>query len=238
MGTGASVREENEDLLQNSGQNPMRPTVFGIEDETNEHEIGIAEQAQTEKGGWTRSLSLLPSFNAEKIYDRMIKNSITMPKKGAAPKAFRNKKHGYKLWKEGYVRGVLVKPNVKGKRLLSPMTGESSSLKQTTHAQTTGRAIVRPNSHKWKPASKAVTSTAFDHCDRSKVAATRTQIPLILAKSMKVDKGHPDEKVLPNPGIIQWYPRKFWWHIQGFFKDILELHVELDTLGFELRQWS
>ena len=35
---------------------------------------------------------------------------------------------------------------------LLPMTGESSSLKQTTHAQTTGRAIARPNLHKWKPA--------------------------------------------------------------------------------------
>ena len=33
-----------------------------------------------------------------------------------------------------------------------PKTGESSSLKQATHAQTTGRAIARPNLHKWKPA--------------------------------------------------------------------------------------
>ena len=102
-GTGASVREENEDSPQNSGKNPMRPTVFAIVDETNEHGIGTAEQAQTEKEGWTRSLSLLPSFNAEKIYDRMIKNSITMPTKGVAPKAFRSRKEGYKLWKDGYV---------------------------------------------------------------------------------------------------------------------------------------
>ena len=43
----------------------MRPKVFGIQDETNEHETGTA--AQTEKEGWTRSLILLPSFNAEKI---------------------------------------------------------------------------------------------------------------------------------------------------------------------------
>ena len=34
----------------------------------------------------------------------------------------------------------------------SPKTGESSSLKQTTHAQTIGRTIARPNLHKWKPA--------------------------------------------------------------------------------------
>ena len=90
-GTGASKREENEDSSRNSSKNPMRPKVLGIEDETNLHETGTAEQVQTEKEGWTRSLILLPSFNAEKIYDRMIKNSITMPKKGAAPKAFRNK---------------------------------------------------------------------------------------------------------------------------------------------------
>ena len=117
-GTGASKREENEDSSRNSSENPMRPKVFGIEDETNEHETGTAEQVQTEKEGWTRSLILLPSFNAEKIYDRMIKNSMTMRKKGAAPKAFRNKKQGYRLWKEGYVREVLVKPNVKGERRL------------------------------------------------------------------------------------------------------------------------
>ena len=60
--TGASEREENKDSPQNSGE--MRPKMFGIEDETFEHEI--------------RSLSLLSSFNAEKIYDRMIKSSITM----------------------------------------------------------------------------------------------------------------------------------------------------------------
>ena len=41
-----------------------------------------------------------------------------MSKKGAAPNAFRKKKQGYKLWKEGYVRGVLWRPNVKGERLL------------------------------------------------------------------------------------------------------------------------
>ena len=36
---------------------------------------------------------------------------------------------------------------------------------------------------------KAVLFTVFDHCDHSKVAATRTQIPLMLAKSMTVHKG-------------------------------------------------
>ena len=41
-----------------------------------------------------------------------------MPNTGTAPKAFRNKKHGYGLWKEGYVRCVLVKPNIKASQTL------------------------------------------------------------------------------------------------------------------------
>ncbi|XP_065067596.1 uncharacterized protein LOC135693138 [Rhopilema esculentum] len=73
-----------------------------------------AEQATVEKDGWLRSLTLLPSFSHEKLDDRLINS----PENGAAPKAFRNKKEGYKLWKEGYVRAVFVKPNVKGKRML------------------------------------------------------------------------------------------------------------------------
>ena len=50
--------------------------------------------------------------------DRLINSPLTSTENGAAPKAFRNKKEGYKLWKEGYVRAVFVKPNVKGKRML------------------------------------------------------------------------------------------------------------------------
>ena len=87
----------------------MRPEMSGIsKDREDRREARMAEQAETEKEGCTRSLLLFPSFKSEKIYDRIIRNSATMPKKGAAPKGFRNKKHGYKLWKEGYVRGVLV----------------------------------------------------------------------------------------------------------------------------------
>ncbi len=41
-----------------------------------------------------------------------------MPKNSSALKAFRNKKHGYRLWKKGYVRSVMVKPNVKANKNL------------------------------------------------------------------------------------------------------------------------
>ena len=39
-----------------------------------------------------------------------------MAKTGKSQKAYRTKKQGYKRWKEGYVKGVMVKPNVKDAR--------------------------------------------------------------------------------------------------------------------------
>ena len=56
----------------------------------------MAEEAQTEKEGWTRSLGLLPRFDAKGIYDRIVRNSTTMPKNGAALNDFSNKKQGCK----------------------------------------------------------------------------------------------------------------------------------------------
>ncbi len=76
------------------------------------------ETSTKEKEGWTRSLRSMPSFSNEQLIKKLIKASETMPKNGQAPKPYRNKKHGYKLWKEGYVRAVFVKPNVQGKILL------------------------------------------------------------------------------------------------------------------------
>ena len=48
----------------------------------------------------------------------LITKSSSLLKRGSAPKAFRNKKHGYKLWKEGYVPGVFVKPKYKAVKTL------------------------------------------------------------------------------------------------------------------------
>ena len=46
-GTGALDKGENEHLSQNTGDNPMRPKVSRVSEETREHDM--AEQAQTEK---------------------------------------------------------------------------------------------------------------------------------------------------------------------------------------------
>ena len=56
--------------------------------------------------GWTKSLEKLPSFSHEKLMNKLVRNRGTMPDK-MAPKAYRNMKKGYGLWKEGYVRNFL-----------------------------------------------------------------------------------------------------------------------------------
>ena len=76
------------------------------------------EKSAMDKDGWIKSLLLMPNVSNENLMERLIGPSDTMKKDEKAPKAYRNKKHGYKLWKEGYVCSILVKPNVMGKRLL------------------------------------------------------------------------------------------------------------------------
>ena len=55
----------------------------------------------------------MPAFDAVKLDEHLIVNQRTMAKTGKSPKVYRNKKQGYKLWKDGYVKGVMIKPNVK-----------------------------------------------------------------------------------------------------------------------------
>ena len=73
---------------------------------------------------WTKSLQYMPAFDGVKLDEHLIVNQRTMAKTGKSPKAYRNKKQGYKLWKEGYVKGVLVKPNVKAARELFLVKGK------------------------------------------------------------------------------------------------------------------
>ena len=61
--------------------------------------------------GWTKSLKDFPPFTYEKLEHKLVKNSRTMPD-NVAPKAYRNMKKGYGLWREGYVNRIFIKPNV------------------------------------------------------------------------------------------------------------------------------
>ena len=59
----------------------------------------------------------MPSFTHEKLVNKLVRNSGTVPDK-MAPKAYHNMKKGYGLWKEGYVRDTLVKADVSAYKLL------------------------------------------------------------------------------------------------------------------------
>ena len=61
------------------------------------------------------------------------------------------------------------------------MTRESSSLKQTTHAQRAGRAVARPNSNKWKPAFRVLHRNLLFQCNILPIdsdAATQQTVPV------------------------------------------------------------
>ena len=66
---------------------------------------------------WTNYLKNFPCFTHEKLENKLTKNNRTMPGK-IAPKAYRNMKKGYDLWKEGYVKGIFIKPNTHAKIIL------------------------------------------------------------------------------------------------------------------------
>ncbi len=73
---------------------------------------------------WTKSLEYMPAFDSVKLDEHLIANQRTVANTGKSPKAYRNKKQGYKLWKEGYVKGVMVKPHVKAARELFLVKGK------------------------------------------------------------------------------------------------------------------
>ena len=68
--------------------------------------------------GWTKSLDELPNITSQHIARKLIDGSKTMPDSSKALKAYRNKKLGYRLRRERYVRHIYVKPNVQANNKL------------------------------------------------------------------------------------------------------------------------
>ena len=66
------------------------------------------------KEGWTKSLLHFPGMTNELIDNKLIGDSSTLPGKSIAPKAYRIKRQGYRLWKEGYVKVFSSSPMCKG----------------------------------------------------------------------------------------------------------------------------
>ena len=73
-------------------------------------------------------------FTKKYLNDKLISNAETMPDK-IAPKAHMNKQHGYRLWKEGYVFSVEVKPNVSAyeEKLFLANSSVAASMKSAKH---------------------------------------------------------------------------------------------------------
>ena len=68
--------------------------------------------------GFTKSLENLPTFSTIVIDNHLLGPKSSMLVSSTRSKAFRNKRCGYRLWKEGYVRNILVKPNVIARKVL------------------------------------------------------------------------------------------------------------------------
>ena len=74
----------------------------------------VQSEGNVSNKNWTRSLQHFPGFSESKFEEALIEQSGCFSKRRNAPKAYKNKKLGYKLWKEGFVRSIFVKPNVQG----------------------------------------------------------------------------------------------------------------------------
>ena len=79
--------------------------------DSNDH-AEISNLRDGDKKGWTKSLDELPNITSQHIARKLIDGSKTMPDSSKALKAYRNKKLGYRLWREGYVRHIHVTPNM------------------------------------------------------------------------------------------------------------------------------
>ena len=112
---------------QNDGNSFIREPLREINDNNTSPDCSAAT-------AWGRSLKSMPPFGEKQIDNRLIHNSKTMPDL-KAPLAYRHKKQGYKLWKEGYVRKVVTKPDILSglKRLFLVKANVSASMKRQNY---------------------------------------------------------------------------------------------------------
>ena len=93
------------------GKEIENPSISPNQDEDGPYNHDDEVWESSTSTGWSIELKYMPLFTEKELNDKLINNAETMPDK-VAPKAHRNKVQGYKLWKEGYVSNVRVKPNV------------------------------------------------------------------------------------------------------------------------------
>jgi len=88
--------------------------------ETRREEVGVfvLREQQVRDQGWSKSLRGFPGMSESVIEKTLIVESTTFPQKSVAPKDYRHRKQGYKLWKESYVRNIIVRPDVRAQTLM------------------------------------------------------------------------------------------------------------------------
>ena len=86
-----------------------------VHEDNNKGIISVVEsEGNISHKNWTKSLQHFPGFSENKIEETLIEQSGYFLKRHNAPKPDKNKRLGYKLWKERFVRSIFVKPNVQG----------------------------------------------------------------------------------------------------------------------------
>ena len=108
------------------------PTLNEVQNDLNDELTQLDMISSEHVGSWTKSLSFLPNLTSEHIDSKLVHGSATAMN---APKAFRNKRHGYRLWREGFVREIWVKPNVAAKSCLFIVRAKvHASMKSTCYS--------------------------------------------------------------------------------------------------------
>jgi hypothetical protein len=111
---------------------PISPIVnmFRLDEDEVDLDDDAASFPHSETKGWTKLLQHIAPCTHQ---NKMVNNIRTMSDK-VAPKAHRNMKKGYGLWKEGYVNNVQVKANVQCKILLFLVKARvSASMKSVSY---------------------------------------------------------------------------------------------------------
>ena len=86
-----------------------------MNEDTDQSIISVVENAgNISHKNWSKSLQHFPGFSESNIEEVLIKQSGCFSKRHIAPKAYKSKKLGYRLWKEGFVQSSYVNPNVHG----------------------------------------------------------------------------------------------------------------------------
>ena len=106
--TGLVPKKKDESYA--GGKEIENPSISPNQDEGGPYNHDEVWESSKSKG-WSIELKYMLLFTEKELNDKLINNAETMPDK-VAPKAHRSKLQGYKLWKEGYVSNVRVKPNV------------------------------------------------------------------------------------------------------------------------------